>query len=396
MKTENLHYIPRIDHLRFFAALSVMIFHFVRNEYTEPLDVGINLFFTLSGFIFMLITEAGEQEVDYRKFIYNRFLRIFPLVLVLFFTTIAVMREKFRGTDLFNLLFLNMPSGAGQWGYGGEFLSFPWWTIGVEFSFYLIFPFILKFYQGYGLKYLFQLIVFVLVLRYLVYYTRGGTDGWGNTIMSIHFSILGHLDTFIIGMLAAILYKNRVNLATLFKILSSNVFLLIVLAVFYKVMLLDVVDSMLAAPLRAVFCSIIILSYLTIKFNFGKILEKCIAYLGTISFSIYLLHEFIYEAFKAMEIPDFVLENFAILSNSSEDFQKLILAIAVYIPCICLFSALSYIVIEKPFLRLRVKYLKDTGQEVSMNQVDLSKGVGINYDFSQSLARIQNEQSIEN
>lgn len=366
MKTKNLHYIPRIDHLRFFAAALVMIFHFARNQYTDPLDVGINLFFTLSGFIFMLIADVGKQDISYKKFIYNRFLRIFPLVLVLFFTTIAVMRDKFHGTDLFNLLFLNMPSGSGKWGYGGDFLSFPWWTIGVEFSFYLIFPFILKFYQRYGLKYLLQLIVFVLIMRNLVYYTRGGIDGWGNTIMSIHLSILGHLDTFIIGMMAAILYQSRENLRLLFKILSSKIFLFILMVVFYQVMLLDVLDAMLAAPIKAIFCSIIILSYLNVKLNFGKVFDKNLAYLGTISFSIYLLHEFVYNALKTLEVPEFLINNFTLLSNFPEDSQNLILAVVLYIPCVCLLSSLSYIVIERPFLGLRLRYLKNREEKETL------------------------------
>ncbi len=363
MKTENFQYISRIDHIRFFAAFLVMLFHFARNEYTESLDVGVNLFFTLSGFIFMLITGAGEQEIDYKKFIYNRILRIFPLVLFLFFTTIAVMREKFRGTDILNLLFLNMPSGAGKWGYGGEFLSFPWWTIGVEFSFYLIFPFILKFYQRYGLKYLFQLIVFVMIMRNLVYYARGGIDGWGNTIMSIYLSILGHLDTFIIGMIAAILYKKKEDLRFLFKILSSKIFLLITMVVFYLIMSLDVVDSMFAAPFLAIFCSIIIMGYLTAKFNFRRIFDRGLACLGTMSFSIYLLHEFIFETFQKMEIPAILIDNISLLNNAPEDIQKFLLAIILYIPCVCLLSALSFKVIEEPFLKLRLKYLKDYAEK---------------------------------
>lgn len=97
MRSSNVEYLPKLDHLRFLAALLVFSFHFIHYFFlhwqslpSQPwLSViveghtGVGLFFTLSGFLFMLIGLKNEN-LNYKKFIINRFLRIFPLFLVVF------------------------------------------------------------------------------------------------------------------------------------------------------------------------------------------------------------------------------------------------------------------------------------------------------------------------
>jgi len=84
MLSYNTEYYPRLDHLRFFAAMIVVIGH----SLSLPFNIGhsgVTLFFVLSGFIFTLITNGGEKKIDYKKFIYNRILRIYPLFIFLSF-----------------------------------------------------------------------------------------------------------------------------------------------------------------------------------------------------------------------------------------------------------------------------------------------------------------------
>lgn len=177
----------------------------------KPLELGVDLFFTLSGFIFMLICDSGNKQIIYSKFIYNRFLRIFPLLLFLYFTVIAVMSPKFKGADIFHIIFLNIPGDTGKFSWGDHYLSVPWWTVSVEFLFYLIFPFLIRFYKKYGVTYFIKLILLIIITRYIIVATRGPEDGYGAVIMKVHFSIIGHLDTFLFGMLAAELYRFKDN-----------------------------------------------------------------------------------------------------------------------------------------------------------------------------------------
>ena len=85
MKSSNLQYEPRIDHLRFVAAALVFLFHVYHFYYLQwqpnpdnawlgliiEGHTGVSLFFALSGFIFMQIALHSEQ-IDYRRLIEPR------------------------------------------------------------------------------------------------------------------------------------------------------------------------------------------------------------------------------------------------------------------------------------------------------------------------------------
>jgi peptidoglycan/LPS O-acetylase OafA/YrhL len=84
MKSKNVAYIPRLDHLRFFAATIVFYFHMSHyfwlgwkpasdNAWAGIITeghTGVGLFFTLSGFLFMLIA-LGTHKIDYKN-IYDK------------------------------------------------------------------------------------------------------------------------------------------------------------------------------------------------------------------------------------------------------------------------------------------------------------------------------------
>ncbi len=108
MKSENISYNPRIDQIRWLAATLVFLFHF-NLEYRDLGGTGLNsnwlglikeghtgvgLFFTLSGFLFMLIA-LNTQHIIYSEFIRNRFLRIFPLFFTIFLVATSIGRDHF-------------------------------------------------------------------------------------------------------------------------------------------------------------------------------------------------------------------------------------------------------------------------------------------------------------
>lgn len=98
MKSLNINYMERIDHLRFFAAVMLMVHHFRGNInwdgsfswnafarlWMENASSGVSLFLVLTGFLFCLISNSGKKEMRYGGYLYNRILRIFPLMVFLY------------------------------------------------------------------------------------------------------------------------------------------------------------------------------------------------------------------------------------------------------------------------------------------------------------------------
>jgi peptidoglycan/LPS O-acetylase OafA/YrhL len=350
MKSLNIKYVSKFDHIRFFAAFCVMLFHFNRNKYTENLAFGVEIFFVLSAFLFTVISHAGDKEIKYSTFIYNRFIRIFPLVIVCFVCLISIMRDQFKGVDVFNLLFLNMSNGMKpmRFEYGSAYLSFPWWTIHVEFLFYLIFPFLISFYKKYGIKYL----LLCMVMKYILYsmiLAISVHDGskYGDVMMSLNYSIIGHLDSFIIGMIGGILYI-RNDLAIMSKSYISLTLIPVILVLLYKNdLLIEYFDPYpcLETTLQSLLIVCFILLYTKSKIAMPKIIDNALSKLGIISFSTYLLHEVIRDWLYSIEL----------LSSKHEiwGYEFMICIATVYF-----IASISYLVIEKPFLDIRKRYIK--------------------------------------
>lgn len=366
MRSLNIPYIPQLDHIRFFAALLVMLFHISHNNLTKSLhfEVGVDLFFTLSGYIFFLIAEGSGKEILYGKFIYNRFLRIYPLVIVLFFLSLVVMRDHFTAIDYLNLFGLNMTGDgkiswiSGDWGC--KYLSFNWWTIGVEFVFYLIFPFLFKFYKENGIAFLIKAIAVIVLLRYGLYYIRLGEDGWKNLTIEINYSVFGHMDTFIIGMITAFFHLKMEKCPRIQKLLSTKI-LFFVLLILSQVFLFfsDSIDNLLYPSVIGIVCGLIIVTYtLSHKNSDGKI-SRILSYLGSISFSLYLLHSFVKDALDALGIGAYMSSEINSIFHFTPIEISLLMAFLFYIPFIILFSALTFNTIEKPFLKMRTKYFID-------------------------------------
>jgi len=123
----------------------------------------------------------------------NRFLRIFPLFLVVFLVAISVGRDSFRATDVFYLFFSNI----GLAPTSNTFMTGAAWTISVEFTFYFAFPFLARFSLQQGWSYLLRLMFLCLLFKlgaYLV--TERSTH-------MLYSTLVGRFDQFLIGMFLA-------------------------------------------------------------------------------------------------------------------------------------------------------------------------------------------------
>jgi len=358
----NTGYIGALDHLRFFAAMLIAVFHLANGEFVHymHLDIGVPLFFTLSGYLFFIIAyNQKEKEIIYWKFLYNRILRIYPLITLLFLLTVVIM-DNFTALDFINLFGLNLPGkprnswASGDW--GGQYLSFNWWTIGVEFTFYLLFPFIFKFYKKYGILFLVKLFIFIIILKFLLYYSFLEEYGWKKLGISFNYSFFGNFDIFIIGMIVA--HWTNTKTHAFYAIFSSKLFFIFYIVTMWY-MIINFADELplpLMTSYQALLCGGLIVLYQNafckIKDSF---INKLLSTLGSTSFSVYLLHDFIKNGINSMGIGDLFLNMFVDPSKYSSEQLQFILLI-LYIPIILIMSNLSFNIIEEPFLSMRVKY----------------------------------------
>ncbi len=360
MQSSNIAYLPRLDHLRGAAALLVFIYHLYHHFYHhwQPNPeawylglmveghTGVGLFFVLSGFIFMLIRlQAGE--IRYADFMRNRFLRIFPLFLFVFFVAISIGRNEFRAADVLYLFFSNL----GQAPTSNSFITGAAWTISVEFTFYAMFPFIALATVNKGLSYLPRLILIVVLFKLGAYFISA------NPKHMYYSTLLGRLDQFLIGMLAAMVYQYCRERA----LLTSAVWpVLAALLVWGGVGLMAAQFSYQAAgqqepwwiiwpTMEALLWAFMVLTYLCTQASLPRVLSRCLELMGQVSYSWYLMHALILWLWSQLIGPLHISGSFTL---------NLLLNLIVVGALSLAFAKLSYHTLEEPFLALRKRYVK--------------------------------------
>ncbi|QOQ77447.1 acyltransferase [Pseudomonas poae] len=355
MKSSDSLYLSKLDHLRFLAALLVLAWHIMRHQLQVPTTfipsfwpmslfaeghTGVALFMVLSGYIFM--TLCHDREIDYFAFIRNRMLRIAPLFILwtLLYFYIGNIDPAKLIVAVGALLDHKTVPGVG-------------WTVIVEFQFYLLFPFLLIFSRKMGLRYLVGLILLAVAIRWCIWFTLG-------TVQDLAYStIFGRIDQFLLGMLACAALR---KFPTYFK--SPLVLLALVALWSFLYHRFDVLGGyfdnhgfpsqasvwVYLPTLEGLFYGLITAAYLGTVQLLPRVLDKAIAWLGMLSYSLYLNHPW------AIEVAMKILKRFNV--DMTDFWTALILGMATVLPILIVMSAGTYYLIEKPFLSLRTRYLK--------------------------------------
>lgn len=276
-----------VQQLRGIAVLAVVFFHASMATNTFDIfskgNVGVQLFFMISGFIMALVHGKDVGITAAGKFFKKRAIRIYPLYFVVFFIVASLFWLTGKGGEHFyditniikNIFIINEPS----------LRIHPYqWTLVFEVFYYLTFGLISI---GFGLgvvKYCFLMFVFYLVSTHL-----GGDNLFGN-FNNIYF---------IVGCLIGRFFKQtNIDLNSIVIILPGVLFFSYPLFFENKLWLL---------LLASVFFIVIINSNKTIPS-----LEK----IGDASYSIYLSHAIIMTVGSVI-IPDYYGMKFIILVSLS-------------------------------------------------------------------------------
>ena len=288
--------ISYLDGLRGIAILLVIFFHaFSRwmdvvpygNSYSEITlfkygYFGVHLFFIISGFVIFMTLEKCET---WSIFLYKRWLRLFPAMLIcslLVFFTASIFNERPSGSpqlkDLIPGLTFIEPFFWEKLGANFNSLEGAFWSLYVEFKFYLFSAFVFYFVGR-------RLLIPALALCFVVYLVLEFFDSlFESSLANTSFALTSYLDFKYYGWFAAgasyyMYYKTSNNfwfgVAMIMCILSSYIFASDGVVEFIFVLMLCIIFS-------------VALKSETLR----KILSlKILLFLGFISYPLYLIHE---------------------------------------------------------------------------------------------------------
>lgn len=368
MKSVNSSYIPAVDHIRAFAAVLVLFQHshaFIGGRMVygvggdlagasahSPLDAimieghtGVSLFMVLSGFIFTHI--AFGRHVRYGPFLLNRFLRIYPLVLAIFTVAFLVKYPQVSSSGF--LAVLGMPfeftHPVNLWFVPAIYpFTTLFWTIAPEFQFYLLFPAILALVHRSGPVVLAVLLGGALLLRVLLVLNGAPAQDLS------YWTIFGRIDQFLIGMATAIAYRSLATRRLEMLCVVVLVAMPFVLFGFNRAGgTADQAGWKVVWPtVEGLLWAAFILGYMQVGQRLPGWLSRVLASIGEVSFSMYLLHVAVIAAVLKLGPVTFGL------GPTGASFLN---GLFLVIPGTTALSWVTFRLIERPFLRLRVRYL---------------------------------------
>jgi peptidoglycan/LPS O-acetylase OafA/YrhL len=361
----HLPWDPKLAHLRGIAALLVLVFHvfhtFFGHWHPQPGfsglgwlvegHTGVTLFFVLSGYLFMSIALRMRGDINYFSFLRNRVLRIVPLYTVFFVVAVSIGRDSFRPMDFLYIVFSNI----GLAPTSNQFITGAAWTIGVEFGFYMVFPFFARFAIEQGISYLPRLVLLLLLLKWGAYSVSE------HPTHMIYSTLLGRLDQFLIGMWAAQLVKGS-SIASLRAGLHGIWLMLAAIAVWAGLEIQSLSASyfltnpvqpawVLWPSLDALLWSLLLVTYTLWRGTFGSLIEKVLARAGEISFSIYLWHALVIHGLLRALGDAWP----GLLSQATWHLWAVLFTVIVLV-FTWIIASISHKVIELPFTQLRTRY----------------------------------------
>ena len=217
---------------------------------------GVEIFFVISGFIIPYSLYKGKYQLgDYFTFLYKRLLRLHPPYLLALFITLVIMYFSYKTRHV------AFPEDFASITRSLVYLHFPpdnpvFWTLAVEAQYYL---FVGLFYV---LLVNYSLLAYFLVVPVFLFL--------GHTSLVENFSLLKYFVFFFIGNAAFMIYlgigNKWINSFSLASLVGFSYF-------FYE--------------LPAFLCSTFTLSFILL---YRKQVFSSLKFIGTISYSIYLIH----------------------------------------------------------------------------------------------------------
>jgi len=349
-------YIPGLDGLRAIAVAIVMVAH-LGLAHVVPGGFGVTAFFFISGFLItrLLLAEAKVKgRIDLKSFYLRRFVRLYPALLFMLFGTTLLFTltgiSTPSATELFSGIFYtsNIFQVGVDAGITEANMSWrPLWSLAVEEHFYLIFPLTLVLAGAFSRRLLLILLgvlVCVPIWRALVPFVLPNVPAETYTYMMTD----ARIDSIVWGCLLSCLLDRENWHSILSKMTGWFPLLLAFIALGLTFVLRDETFRMTlrySAQGAALFVMMVNLYYFPkIKFALGILEWKPLAWLGVLSYALYLWH-------------------FPIADFTYRFVESIWLQVPIILTATLALSCVSYYWVEKPFMALR-KRLGSHGKPV--------------------------------
>ena len=370
--TVSRYYKPELDILRLCAFLFVFFVHRLDLAPVDPKqyywgyhlsligNYGVPLFFFLSAFLIteLLIREQDNfGKINVKSFYIRRILRIWPLYFAFFFIIILLTSTTHyfdakipTGTRLAFLLF------SGNWYITfNEWQSYcinPLWSVSVEEQLYIILPLIIFFSGKRGLK-IFSFLAFAGAYGAIIYYasrpTAGFSGQWTNSFVQFQF--------FAAGILLSVFLKGRqpkIPAVPRIMLFLAGIACWLTASIICEV---NADSPHLATIPQSVSGWLLVLTGVTLMFFslFGaqaRYMPSPLAYLGRISYGMYVVHITIYWTIYKTLSPQLTALS---LKMGLLEWKNEVGAIIAFIITTTI-ALLSYRYFEKPFLKWKTRF----------------------------------------
>ena len=322
MQIEVKKDLPSVTMLRGIASLGVCIAHFTGTVNSKLIQQvghygtwGVSIFFVISGFIIPYsLFYSSYKFKNYPSFILKRIIRIDPpyvlSILAIFLVSCAAQLSPYHTSDIINLfnkntlyhLFYLVDLLNGKW-FNGAF-----WTLAIEFQFYIFIGLLFPLINTKGALIQFLFFSLLCVIPFLIDDYR---------------FVSNYLLMFLTGIVLFCYMTNQINV---YVFIFSAIIMLVL--------------NYLKSGIEGVLCPVISIAFIL----FIKKPIKPILFLGTISYSLYLIN-------TPIGTDGFInfLQNFIVSDNGRIGLMFLALPIIIFAAWV------FYRVIEKPSLKLSKK-----------------------------------------
>ena len=276
--------------LKYSAAKTDLPFINLLNVFYENGILGVQVFYTISGFVFTYIYYHFYQTTSYKTFFLNRFARLYPLhfATLILVTLLQIISSSSYGNfqiyqfnDLYH--FILHLFFISSWGFEqGHSFNGPIWSVSVEILIYIIFFLLLLLIKKYKIYFI---IIFSLLLLSI------------DKLINYESLFLECARLFFSGSLVYFIVQNQ----------NIKKYLLI-----FSILLISL--SFLGNFKIYLFCPSVLLLFIQLDnyLNYEKV-KNLFYKLGNLTYAIYLLHVpmqiLIILTFGYLSIPDTIFTN---------------------------------------------------------------------------------------